>query len=50
LDFDFGMSIEAAKRLSNSINKETRYVAETLIAQSKAVKISKASVIAAIKK
>jgi len=50
LDFNFGNSLEAAKRLVNSIDKEVRYVAETLIAQCKAVKNSKASVQAATQK
>lgn len=42
-DFDFGESLEAAKRLALSPNEQVRYVAEALYSQFNTVKQSKAA-------
>ncbi len=49
-DYKFGDSLEAAKRLKSSAEKEVGYVADTLISQAKAINQSKAAFLAAAKK
>lgn len=48
-DYQFGDTLEAAKRLKTSPDKEVRYVADTLISQSEAITKSKTAFLAAVK-